>query len=626
MKPHRILSLLSIVFIVVSPLSGQEAIVGKPEIFPDATAKAGDNPAFIDKAGIALAEPFDLRQVRLLDGIFKAAQVADEKFLLSLDPDRLLHNFRINAKLPSTSMPYGGWEAPGFGIRGHFTGHYLSACAEMYASTGDGKFNDRGRYMVAELAKCQAAMGTGYLSAFPSSVFDRIETKSAAGSSAPYYAVHKIMAGLLDQYHYCGNQQAIAVLCRMADYFKGRLSRLTPDQIESALFTSNAGPQPRHEMGGMSEVIHNLYAVTGKPEYLELANTFDRAWFLDPLANGKDQLSGEHANTHIPEVTGFARRYEVTGDERYRHAAEFFWTQVTRHHSYVTGGNSRGEVFLKPDEEANALRDDTAETCNVYNMLKLTQHLFTWKADVPTADYDERAIYNHILSSIDSDSGAMAYYLSLKPGHYKLYGTLDTAFWCCTGTGIENHARYGNSIYFHHADALWVNLFIPSRLSWEEKGVSLIQNTNYPADGQSTLTFTTARPTRLKLLLRYPGWARLGATVSINGQEQRVTEPPGTFISIDRAWQSGDEITLNIPLELRLYHPIDNARMIAIMYGPVVLAGTSVEPASHTMTKAPTIAPSSRNPTQPPQFSRATAAISLHGSSPLRANHCTSPQ
>ncbi len=531
-----------------------------------------DNPAFVAKPNIAQAEPFDLSDVRLLDGIFKTYQALDAKFMLSLDPERLLHNFRVTANLPAPGKSYGGWENPSQGIRGHFVGHYLSACAEMYAATGDPIFKDRGTLLVTELGKCQDAIGNGYLSAFPSTSLDQIEKPDGKGSDAPYYAIHKIMAGLLDEYHYCGNQQALAICSKMADYFGDRLGKLAPDQLDYVLYTSNRGSQRRHEFGGMSEVLHNLYAITNKPAYLTLAHLFDRAWFFTPLSMSQDDLSGLHANTHIPYAIGFARQYELTGDASYQHAADFFWTQVTQHHSYVTGSDSRGEVFLAPDVESNGLGDDTAETCNVYNMLKLTEHRFTWKADVATADYYERALYNHILSSIDPDTGMTTYYLSLKPGHFKLYCDPD-AFWCCTGTGVENHAKYGAAIYYHHDDTLWVNLFMASQLAWKEQGVSVTQITTFPDTDQTTLTFTLTQPKHLKVLLRDPSWETQGATVSINGQPQTVLAQAGSYIALDRTWQSGDKVTLHLPMNLSLHRSNDNPKVVAVMYGPVVLAG-----------------------------------------------------
>ena len=319
-------------------------------------------------------------------------------------------------------------------------------------------------------------------------------------------------------------------------------------------------------------MLHNLYAITKKPEYLIFADLFDRAWVLDPLAMGRDQLAGLHANTHIPQVIGFARHYELTGDDRDRRAAAYFWSQVTAHHSYATGSDSKGEHFLPPDVEAKGLSADTGETCNVYNMLKLTQHIFTWNADPAPADYYELALYNHILPSIDPDSGMTTYFISLKPGHFKIYGTPDTSFWCCNGTGIENHAKYGGAIYYHHADTLWVNLFIPSQLNWREEGVSITQNTTFPESDQTALTMTASRPVKLKVLLRVPYWVAGGVIVKINGEIQNTTAAPGSYVALDRTWRTGDRIEFTLPMALHLHRAADNPNMSAIMYG-LVLAG-----------------------------------------------------
>ena len=517
-----------------------------------------------------VAEPFDLGDVRLLDGIFRTYQNVDAKYMLSLDPDSLLHNFRVNAHLPSAARPLGGWESPNHGLRGHFAGHYLSACAEMYAATGDKRFLDRGNYMVGELGKCQDALGTGYLSAFPPQEFDKLEA-AYPGVHAPYYTIHKIMAGLLDQYHYCHNQQALQILVRMADYFQARMAKLSPEQLEKSLNT--IPPGLRFEYGGMSEVLHNLHAVTHDPKYLAFADVFDRAAVVDPLAQGQDILPGLHANTHIPQIVGFARHHELTGDEQTGRAALYFWSQVVQHHSYATGSDSRGEVFLKPDQDASGLGADTGETCNVYNMLKLTQHLFCWSADPKFAAYYELALYNHILPSIDPDSGMTTYYISLRPGHFKIYGTPDRSFWCCTGTGVENHAKYGAAIYFHHGAALWVNLFIPSRLEWREQGVVITQNTNFPEDDHVSLSVQCHHPTRLKVMLRIPSWAASRASVAINGVPQSGPVAAGSYYALDRTWSDGDKVEAVLPMELHLRKAADNPRMVSVMYGPLVLAG-----------------------------------------------------
>ncbi len=527
-------------------------------------------PSFISKDDTTVAQPFDLSQVRLTDSIFKTNQDLDAKYILSLDPDRLLRNFRINANLPTKAVPLGGWEAPKCGLRGHFVGHYLSACGEMYAATGDLRFKDRGTYIVTELGKCQDAIGSGYLSAFPPDAFDKLE-KFGGGSWAPYYTIHKIMAGLLDQYHFCSNKQALQIAIKMADYFQGRIAKLDAAHIEKMFHTLGHGPQ--NEYGGMSEVLHNIYALTKDSKYLILAEVFDRDWFLDPLSKQQDQLSGLHVNTHVAQVIGFARHYELTGDERCHRAAEYFWSQVVGHHSYAIGSTGKGEVFVPPDLEGTKLGFDTGESCNVYNMLKLTEHIFSWDANLAAADYYEDALYNFILSSINPDTGLTTYFVSLKPGHFKIYATPETSFWCCTGTGIENHACYGSGIYFHNADSLWVNLFIPSQLTWNEKELTLTQSTCFPESDQTTLTIAAKKAIPLRINLRIPYWTTTEANVRINGIAQSIKLSPGSYLTLDRTWKTGDRIDLTLPMALHLHRTIDSPQTAAILYGPIVLAG-----------------------------------------------------
>jgi uncharacterized protein len=507
------------------------------------------------------AEPFALTDVRLLDSPFKAAQEVDGKYILSLDADRLLHDFRVNAGLPSSAQPLGGWESPNCELRGHFVGHYLSACALMYASTGDARFKERADLIVEELGKCQRALGGGYLSAFPESFFDRLEAGQKVW--APYYTIHKIMAGLLDVNQLCGNAEALEIDNGMATYFKHRIDQLSDDQMQKVM---------RTEFGGMMEVLANLSAVTGDADQLALAKRFDHHAVFDPLAAKEDKLARLHANTQIPKMTGAARIYELTGDMRYHDVPDFFWETVTEHHSFVTGSNSFGEMFRAPDVEASDLVTNTAETCNTYNMLKLTRHLFEWEPQAQYMDFYEKALYNHILGSIDPESGMTLYYLSLHPGHFKVYCTPTESFWCCTGTGVENHAKYGDTIYFHKGDALWVNLFIPSELQWKDKGITVRQETKFPEEGKTTLTIKTGTPEKLAINLRIPSWTS-DATVKINGEAQTIQLDPGSYATIEREWKDGDKIELTVPMALHLYHPKDVADSVAILDGPIVLAG-----------------------------------------------------
>ena len=512
------------------------------------------------------AEPFPLEDVRLLDGPFRDAMLRDKAYLLSLDADRLLHNFRVTAGLPSSAEPLGGWEGTNCELRGHCVGHYLSACALMYASTGDAELKKRTDYLVAELAKCQEAMpgqgfNKGFLSAYPESLFDRVDRAQRVW--APYYTLHKIMAGLLDAHLCCGNSQALDVLTRMADWLKLRVDRLSTAQMQRAL---------GNEHGGMNEVLANLYAVTSNPDHLKLAQAFNHEAVFAPLAAGEDNLNGLHANTQIPKITGAARQYELTGDKRFHDIAEFFWQRVALNRSYVIGGDSDREHFFPTNDFSKHLSPETAETCNTYNMLKLTRHLSEWEPSAKLMDFYERGLYNQILASQDPDSGMMTYFVPLQAGRFKTYSTPLHSFWCCVGTGMENHAKYGDTIYFHGADALYVNLFIPSELHWTEKGVSVRQETKFPEEDTTTLTFDCASPAKFALHIRRPAWA--GAmSVRVNGRKQKVASGPGSYLTIERAWRKQDKVEVRLPMRLHLETLPGDASHIAFLCGPVALAG-----------------------------------------------------
>jgi DUF1680 family protein len=516
------------------------------------------------------AIPFQLENVRLLDGPFRDAMLRDQKFLLGLEPDRLLHSFRITAGLPSIVKPYGGWEAPDIELRGHSLGHYLSACSLMYSSTGDERFRARTAEIVAELAKVQEAMPSrgfhaGYLSAFPEGFFDRVDARKRVW--APYYTLHKIMAGLLDTYTHCANQQALDVLQKLAAWVKFRVDRLSEDQQQRALDT---------EFGGMNEVLANLYGITGNEEYLRVAHRFDHKRIFDPLASGQDPLDGLHANTQIPKAIGAAREYELSGDRRYFTIASFFWERVAEHRSYVIGGNSDGESFFSVDHFSRHLGTSSTETCNTYNMLKLTRHLFEWSPSAQTMDFYERGLYNQILASQDPATGMMTYYVPLRPGAFKTFSTPEQSFWCCVGTGMENHAKYGDTIYFHDDASLYLNLFIPSELNWKDKGLRVRQETRFPEENTTRLSFKCDKPIQLALKIRYPAWAVSGFTVGINGKPQSLDPKdakPGSYVTIDRQWRNGDTVQVKMPMSLHLEAMPDDPKMVALLYGPVVLAG-----------------------------------------------------
>ena len=523
-------------------------------------------PVTIPDKAPSLAIPFALGDVRLLEGPYRDAMVRDQEYLLSLDQDRLLHTFRVTAGLPSSAAPLGGWEAPDVELRGHSAGHYLSAVSIMFASTGDARFKARADSFVAELAKIQDAEAKtftpGYLSAFPEEFFERVDARQRVW--APYYTIHKIMAGLLDAHLLAGSRQALDVLKRKADWVGTRVGRLSDDQQQRALDT---------EFGGMNEVLANLYAITGESKYLELAKRFEHRRILDPLARGVDPLDNVHANTQFPKIIGVAREYELTGDTRYFDIATFFWDRVVHHRSFVMGGNSDNESFFPEGETSHHLGASGPETCNTYNMLKLTRHLFAWSPTAERMDYYERALLNHILGSQDPKTGGVSYYCPLKPGAFKTFSTATDSFWCCVGTGMENHAKYNDTIYFHDGSSLYVNLFIPSELTWKDKGLTVRQETRFPEEDSTTLTFTASRPARLAVKVRYPSWAQSGMALIVNGKGVDVVAKPGSYVSVDREWKTGDTVQVRLPMSLHLEALPDDGHIEAVMYGPVVLAG-----------------------------------------------------
>jgi uncharacterized protein len=514
---------------------------------------------------ILTATPFALEDVRILDADLLRMRKQTMQYMLALDSDRLLHNFRVNAHLPSSAEPLYNRESPTNGWRGHYVGHFLSASSQMYASTGDARIKAKADAIVVELAKCQKQLGDkGYLSAFPESNFDDLEQGRPA--AVLWYALHKIMAGLLDVNDHCRNAQALQVLEGMAAWTDWRTGRLPEEQMQRTLQT---------EFGGMNEVLANLSAVTGNPRYLVVAKRFDHQAVMDPASQGRDTLTGLHANTQIPKFIGAAREFELTGDPYYRNAAQNFWQEVVLHRSYVTGGNSVGERFkTPPDVLASVLTDQTQETCNTYNMLKLTSHLFAWQADPQYADYYERAFLNHILATPNPAQGSPLYYLGMQSGQWKVHFVPFEGFFCCCGTGLENFSKLGESFYFHNADALWVNLFFASEVHWKEKGVVLRQETQFPDEQGTRLIVQTKTPTQFALNVRIPYWTD-GATILINGKAFPSSGKlaPSSYAKIERTWKNGDEVKVKLPMRLHLQATPDDPQRAAILYGPMVLAG-----------------------------------------------------
>ncbi|HTN19745.1 MAG TPA: beta-L-arabinofuranosidase domain-containing protein [Pelobium sp.] len=512
---------------------------------------------------------FDLSDVRLLDGRFKDNMQREQKWLLSLSTQRLLHTFRTNAGVYDgneggyfTVKKLGGWESLDCELRGHSVGHILSGLALMYASTKDEVYKLKGDSLVAGLAEVQKALNqNGYLSAFPQELINR----NIAGQRvwAPWYTLHKIYSGLIDQYLYNDNQQALTVATKMGLWAYDKLQSVTPQQRTIML---------RNEFGGINESFFNLYAITGDEKFRWLANFFYHNETLDPLKEGEDILDKKHANTYIPKLIGLARQYELEGNGDGQKISSFFWNTVVEHHSFATGSNSDKEKFFKADDTSDHLSGYTGESCNVYNMLKLTRHLYTQTGDIKYADYYEKALFNHILGQQDPQTGMIAYFLPMLPGAFKVYSTPEKSFWCCVGTGFENQAKYGEAIYYHKNNQLFVNLFISSELNWKEEGIKLKQETSFPENGKINLELLEATKQKVTINLRYPSWAT-SVSVKINGKSQKIHQKPDSYIALNRTWKKGDKVAIDFGMELHLITAKDNQDIAAVAYGPIVLAG-----------------------------------------------------
>jgi uncharacterized protein len=515
--------------------------------------------------------PFGLTDIKLLDGPFLHATELNAKILLNYEPDRLLSKFYSEAGLKPKADHYMGWENET--IAGHSLGHYLSACSMMYQTTGDKRFLERVSYIVSELKFLQDADGKGYIGAFPNGkkILEEEVAKGDIRSKGfdlngiwvPFYTEHKMMAGLRDAYHLCGNVTALEVEKHFADWLDGIVSPLNDEQVQKML---------RCEHGGISETLADLYADTKNEKYLKISKIFYQKAFLDSLKMGIDILPGKHCNTNIPKLIALSRIYELTCDMSDKKAAEFFWHTVVNHHSYVTGGNGNSEYFGPEDKLRNRLGKETTESCNVYNMLKLSEHLFEWEASPEVADFYERALFNHILSSQNPETGNVTYNLSLEMGGFKDFQD-PYEFTCCIGTGMENHSKYGKNIFYHNDNELYIFQYIASELTWKEKGIILTQKTSFPEEQGSSFEFKCERPVKLTLQVRYPSWAKNGIEIKINGSREHVTQQSGSFIPIERIWKSGDKVEVQIPFTLRLVTMPDDSNRVAIMYGPLVLAG-----------------------------------------------------
>ncbi|WP_276371385.1 beta-L-arabinofuranosidase domain-containing protein [Chryseolinea sp. H1M3-3] len=549
-----------------------QTIFNCPEGFAQSYVPEENNPAVKVKPVVKVkAFAFPLSDVTLLPSPFARAHDVDVKYLLLIEPDRLLSQFRTHSGLKPKAQKYGGWESEG--LAGHTLGHYLSACAMEYAVSKNPEFLKRVNYIVDELEECQRARKTGYIGAIPreDSVFLEVsqgDIRSRGfdlnGAWSPWYTIHKVMAGLLDAYLYCNNQKALLIEQRMADWTGDVLRKLNDDQIQKMLLC---------EYGGMNEVLVNTYAFTNNKKYLDLSYKFHDRVVLDSLAKGVDILSGRHSNTQIPKVIGTVRRYEVTGNKNDYVTGDFFWKTVVQHHTYAPGGNSNYEYFSEPDKLNEKLTDNTMETCNTYNMLKLTRHLFALQPKAEFMDYYERALYNHILASQNHNTGMMCYFVPLRMGTRKEFSDEYNTFTCCVGSGIENHVKYGESIYFKGSDgSLFINLFIPSVLKWKEKDFQLTLKSNLPSDEKVSFTIETGKAQSMNLRIRKPHWASENIIVRVNGEETPAILQPDGYLLISRKWHNKDIVELSLKSSLYDVAMPDNASRRVFFFGPVLLA------------------------------------------------------
>jgi DUF1680 family protein len=519
------------------------------------------------------AQPLPLAAVRLTGGPLKHAQDLDAKYLLELEPDRMLAFFRIRAGLPTGAKPYGGWDGGGKNLTGHVAGHYLSAVSMMWAATGDARFRERADYLVREMKVVQDTYGDGYLGALENgrerfAEVARGDIRSGGfdlnGLWSPWYVQHKIYAGLRDAWRFTGNRMALEMEIKFAAWAEAILSRLDDAQIQRMLNT---------EFGGMNEVLADLYADTGDERWLRLSCRFEHNAVLDPLQRHEDRLSGLHGNTQVPKLMGSLARFAYTGDPGDGFAAGFFWDRVAGHHSYATGGHGKDEYFGEPDQLNDRVDGRTAETCNVYNMIKMARRLFALRPDEHYAAFHERALFNHILASMDPQDGRTCYMVPVGRGVQHEYQHMFEDFTCCVGTGMESHALHGFGIYYESGDKLWVNLFVPSTAEWKEAGVRLAMETDFPDGEAAKLTVTLKAPREFTLALRRPAWAGDGFAVTVNGDVMRDLPAPGAYVEVKRTWRSGDIVAVTLPKALRLEPLADNPRRTAILWGPLVLAG-----------------------------------------------------
>lgn len=512
-------------------------------------------------------QPFALTQVRLLEGPFKHAQDLNLEHLLQYDVDRLMAPFLKEAGLDPQAKLYPNWS----GLDGHVGGHYLSAMAIYAAVTGNEGCRRRMDQMVAQMARCQEARGNGYVGGVPNGA--AIWAQLAQGNIrplhrawVPWYNLHKTFAGLRDAWIYGGNAQAREVLIELADWCETVVANLSDEQMQRML---------SQEHGGMNEVLADISVITGDPKYLALAKRFSHRQLLDPMSQGRDTLDNKHANTQVPKAVGFQRIAELDGDSQYAQAAQFFWQTVVHHRSLAFGGNSQREHFPSVEACGDFVEErEGPESCNTYNMLKLTEGLHRMNPLASYADYYERALYNHILSTQHPEHGGYVYFTPARPRHYRVYSAPNLGMWCCVGSGMENHGQYGEFIYSHQGnDTLYVNLFIASELNWQDKEIRVLQETSFPEEARTRLVVSMDQPVHFTLKVRHPQWVRAGSlTLRLDGKTWQPNSQPSSYIEIEREWRDRDCLEVVMPMHTIL-EPMPNVPdYVAVLHGPIVLA------------------------------------------------------
>ncbi len=507
---------------------------------------------------------FPLSDITLLDSPFSNAMHLNADVLLSYDTDRLLAPYLKAAGLEPKGESFSNWD----GLDGHIGGHYLSALAIHYAATGRPEFKERMDYMLSQLSMCAVARGDGYVGGLPNG--DPLWKAISDGNAGkvwdywvPWYNIHKIYAGLRDSWVYADSKVGLNLFLGMCDWGLKVIANLTDQQMESMLDC---------EFGGMNEVYADAYAITGDKKYLDAARRFTHHQLFDDMLRGTDNLDNRHANTQVPKVVGFQRIAELASDEKYDTASRFFWETVVNNRSLSIGGNSRREHFAsKADAKSYVDEREGPETCNTNNMLKLTEGLFRMSPEARYADFYERALYNHILSSQHPEHGGYVYFTSARPGHYRVYSKPNCAMWCCVGTGMENHGKYGQFIYTHKKDSLWVNLFIPSVLDWKSKGVKLTQHTSFPENGNTKITVNVCEPTEFSMRLRHPAWSD-NVMVKVNGKQIKTNSGPSSYIELNRKWSDGDIVEMEMPMKFTIEELNYLPDYISILRGPIVMA------------------------------------------------------